>query len=448
MSPKKLSFYDYCVANNKLTLVSEWDKEKNEALTPQNVPPQSGKKVWWQCKEGHEWQALVSNRTRGSGCPYCTGQRVKKGVNDLASVAPDLAAEWHPTKNEGLTPQDVTPKSGKRVWWRCTEGHEWQALVYNRSNGTGCPHCAQQRAIKGGDTLANRAPDLAAEWHPTLNGDLIPETVMAQSQKKVWWQCKEGHEWQAIVFNRTNGTGCPYCAGHRVKKGFNDLATVAPTVAAQWHPTKNGELSPEAVTANSGKKVWWQCKEGHEWQATINNRTSGSGCPCCAWNRVVKGVNDLATVAPDIAAEWHPTKNGDLTPETITAKSNKRVWWKCEHGHEWQVVVKNRLSGPGCPYCTGHRVKKGFNDLATVEPDLAAQWHPTLNGDLTPETIAAKSGKKVWWKCEHGHEWQAQVYNRTTGSGCPFCYPYTRETALEKQREMLREAKEKLGIQD
>ena len=93
-------------------------------------------------------------------------------------------------------------------------------------------------------------------------------------------------------------------------------------------------------------------------------------------------------------------------------------------------------------------MKKGFNDLATVAPTVAAQWHPTLNGDLTPETIAAKSAKKVWWKCEHGHEWQTQVFNRTTGSGCPFCYPYTREAALEKHREMLREAKEELGKQD
>ena len=284
MSPN-LSFYDYCIANNKLTLLNEWDREKNEDITPQNVAFKSRKKVWWRCKEGHKWQATVYNRANGTGCPYCVRQRAQqravKGVNDLATVAPEVAAQWHPTKNGELTPETTTAKSRKKVWWQCKEGHEWQAKVYNRTNGTGCPYCKGKNVGKGFISLATAAPEVAAQWHPTKNGNLTPETVPEQSGKKVWWQCKEGHEWLAVVYNRTNGTGCPHCAQQRRLTGDNNLATVAPDVAAQWHPTLNEGATPETIAAKSGKKVWWQCKEGHEWLAIVRNRTNGSGCPFC-----------------------------------------------------------------------------------------------------------------------------------------------------------------------
>ena len=141
MSQMKMSFYDYCLTNDKHELLNEWDKEKNEELTPQNVSFKNNKKIWWQCKEGLEWQAMVHNRVSGSGCPYCVGRRVIKGVNDLATIAPEVAAQWHPTLNEGLTPEATTAKSGKKVWWLCKEGHEWQANVFSRTNGNGCPVC-------------------------------------------------------------------------------------------------------------------------------------------------------------------------------------------------------------------------------------------------------------------------------------------------------------------
>ena len=348
MSQMKMTLYEYCLTNDKHELLNEWDKEKNEELTPQNVSFKSSKKVWWQCREGHEWQAVINNRTNGTNCPYCARRRMAKGFNNLATVAPEIAAQWHPTKNGDLTPDIITAKSREKVWWQCVEGHEWQAIVYNRTNGTGCPYCAGQRVIKGVNDLATIAPEIAAQWHPSKNGDLTPDTITAKSEKKVWWQCKEGHEWQAVVSNRTNRKGCPYCAGRRVIKGVNDLATVAPEVAAQWHPSKNGDLTPETTFPQSNIRVWWQCKEGHEWQAIVYNRTNGAGCPYCAQ---IKGFNNLATVAPEVAAQWHPTLNKNLTPETITPKSGKKVWWKCTEGHEWEAIVKNRTNGAGCPVC-------------------------------------------------------------------------------------------------
>lgn len=269
--------------------------------------------------------------------------------------------------------------------------------------------------------LAVVNPKLAAEWHPTKNGSLTPDMVTKGSNKKVWWKCGQGHEWQAQINKRSSGRGCPYCSGRKVLKGFNDLATTNPQLAAEWHPTKNGSLTPDMVNRGSTKKVWWQCGQGHEWQSTINNRSSGNGCPYCSKWKALKGVSDLSTVNPELAAEWHPSKNGSLTPDMVARNSRKKVWWRCRRGHEWQAKVSNRSSGNGCPYCSGQKVLKGFNDLATVNPELASEWHPTKNGSLTPDMVTKGSNKEVWWKCRRGHEWQARIVSRSRGTGCPFC---------------------------
>lgn len=130
--------------------------------------------------------------------------------------------------------------------------------------------------------------------------------------------------------------------------GFNDLATLYPELAAEWHPTKNGALTPEQVLAGSEKRVWWQCGRGHAWQTSVSTRTRANcRCPVCAGRTVLAGENDLATLSPELAAEWHPTLNGALTPDMVTAGSNKRVWWQCRLGHVWRAVVARPEHGMG-----------------------------------------------------------------------------------------------------
>ena len=121
-------------------------------------------------------------------------------------------------------------------------------------------------------------------------------------------------------------------------------------------------------------------------------------------------------------AEWNYEKNGDLNPLELTAFSNRKVWWKCEKGHEWEAKIQNRSNGTNCPYCSGKQVLKGFNDLATLYPEVAKEWHPTKNENLKPCDVAPQSHRKVWWKCEKGHEWQATIADRNAGRGCPICY--------------------------
>lgn len=205
-------------------------------------------------------------------------------------------------------------------------------------------------------SLAIYKPHLIPQWHPTKNEGLTPSDVSFGSAKKVWWQCEKGHEWQTSVNSRTSRErGCPYCSGKKVLVGFNDLATQFPAIAKEWHPTKNGITTPQDVTGKSGLEFWWQCEHGHEWISTVCNRTiNEQGCPYCAGRVPIKGLTDLETVFPQLAKEWHPIKNRSQKPSDFTIKSNKKVWWQCEKGHEWSSIVANRTKGTGCPECRSH----------------------------------------------------------------------------------------------
>lgn len=265
---------------------------------------------------------------------------------------------------------------------------------------------------------------LLQEWDWNKNAPLTPDTIHKGSHQKVWWRCDAGHSWQAQVRSRSDGSKCPYCTGRVLWVGRNDLATVNPALAAQWDMEKNGELKPTEVLAGSGKYVWWKCENGHSWRASILSRNRGAGCPICSGKTAVSGENDLSTLFPDLAVEWDAERNGSLRPDNVTPYSNKKVWWRCALGHEWQAVIASRaVERSACPYCTGRRVLAGFNDLATLHPKIAAQWDSTLNSGLTPEMVTPGSHKRVWWKCAEGHVWKTAIYSRTGKQkcGCPVC---------------------------
>ncbi|PEN50110.1 hypothetical protein CN540_24165 [Bacillus toyonensis] len=200
------------------------------------------------------------------------------------------------------------------------------------------------------NSIAFHYPQLVKEWHPTKNNELKPEHFKKGAHLKVWWICEKGHEWESAIYSRTTGVGCPYCANKRVCID-NCLATLNPELTKQWHPTKNGTLTPYDIVVGSYTKVWWVCEKGHEWETEVRNRTKGSGCPYCT-NRKICIDNCLATLTPELAEQWHPTKNGTLTPYDVTRSSSKRVWWKCNEGHEWETTVNARAKGTSCLYCS------------------------------------------------------------------------------------------------
>jgi hypothetical protein len=197
---------------------------------------------------------------------------------------PELAGEWHPTKNAPLTPNDITDGSEKKVWWLCWKGHEWQAHISIRNRvGSGCPYCARKKACKD-NCLQTDNPKLAREWHPTKNAPLTSKDVISGSDKQAWWMCRRGHEWQATILSRKQGSGCPYCSGRRATREMC-LATVSPVLAEEWHPTKNSWRSPDNVAPCSRRQVWWKCKMGHEWREPVIDRYKRGGCPVCVLKR-------------------------------------------------------------------------------------------------------------------------------------------------------------------
>lgn len=357
------------LAEERPDLLKEWDYEKNNELGifPDKVTCRAGKKVWWKCSKGHSYFTLISSRTGGreSGCPICSNRVVLKGFNDLSTLFPNVASEWDYDLNKNVVPDMVTFSSGKKYWWKCSKcGNSWKQSVYSRcKKGQGCSVCKNLVIVTGYNDLATINPVLASEWDYEKNGDLLPTMVGVNSGKKVYWKCSFGHSFEAVIATRNNQqTGCPYCANKKVLKGFNDLASQYPYIAKSWDYEKNGNITPEMVVYGSGKLYWWKCdKCGSSWKTAIRIRVRGFGCPKCAHDnlgeynsklKLIKGVNDFGTLYPEIASEWDYEKNLGLTPFDVIPGSNKRVWWKCSKGHEWQTTVVARTArGSGCPKC-------------------------------------------------------------------------------------------------
>ena len=415
------AYENNCLATLRPEIAAQWHSELNLPLTPYDVVPGSEKEAYWQCPKGHVWKSPIYYRTgpRGNNCPICSHRIVHPDFS-LQTLDPNLSKFWHPTKNLPLTPDDVTCGSNRKVWWQCERGHEWQCApnhLHKLNDSNRCPYC-NDRAVCEDNSLLTRYPELAQEWDNELNFPLTPDHVLYCSSKKYWWRRGE-FVWQASIKDRQRKRdGIPrgqYLACYPHLR----LSVTHPELGAQWDNLKNAPLTPDQVTARSGKKVWWCCKHGHTWQSAINKRIRGDGCPYCSGHRPSKEYC-LQTCCPAIAAQWHPERNGDLTPLDVTPGSGKVVWWRCEKGHEWKTSVSNRSRrGHNCPYCADR--SKRLGSVAEERSDLLEEWNFEKNAKM-PQDYPARSNKKVWWKCSAcGHEWQASPDSRFCGSGCPVC---------------------------
>ena len=434
-------------------LARQWATEKNGDITPFDVAPRSNFKAWWYCGDpkcptpgGTLFETKVTDRKFGiSGCPLCRNRKIgekkaqpKPGMT-LEDKVPAALELWDMDRNLPLTPRDVGFGSTTSVWWKCNRGpdHAWQApidrvvhsvrSVKDRSKNNGCPFCAGKR-LSVTNRLSDVHPELSKSWHPERNGDKTPaDVVTGSSSISYWWTCEKDteHVWQTNISARIK-SGCPFCVdkSHRATSK-NNFALLRPEAALQWHPTKNDRL-PTEVTPGSGYEAWWQCSEypKHVWQARVAHRfTVNSACPFCS-GKNVSDENNLLAMRPHLAAQWHPTKNGKLTPETINAFSNNKAWWKCpaEDDHEWHAIVASRSYGDhGCPFCSG-LLPSSKNNLQVAYPFIAAEWHPTKNGVLTPTDVTPNANKKAWWVCPENdtHVWRATISKRRI-SGCPTC---------------------------
>jgi hypothetical protein len=414
----------------------EWDASQNASLKLKfdTIPSTSNKRAWWSCSKDsrHGWRSLVRDRANGRGCPYCFGRQVLP-EDSLGSRFPSLCAEIDVVRSPDLDVNSIPPGSKKEIWWKCPKdkSHSWRRAIRRRTiNDQGCPQC--HVASK---SLARKAPGIAAYWHNEKNFPRTPETVYAHSKEKAWWICKSDpeHVWEAAICSRVNEkSNCPHCLKLRGSAALPSLLKFDTVLAQQWHPTKNGTLSPADVTAGTHRKVWWQCPgdSNHEWEANVRNRARlGRGCPFCAKHSARTTIgNSLEKMFPALASQWHPEKNGTLTPAGFLPGSGVRVWWRClgETAHEWETSIYHRTSrqpNGECAFCRKTRLSEA-NSLAVIHPDVAAEWHPELNGELTPHDVTRASGKRVWWQCLKNptHVWDTKIRARTIHrSGCPLC---------------------------
>lgn len=333
-------------------IAREWHSEKNTGLSPTELTTGSNRIVWWRCKDNfsHEWQASPKQRTKkNNSCPYCGSLSVK---------FPEIAKEWHPTKNGELSALDIAYSSHKQVWWKCKNGfdHVWQASPNLRTSmQTGCPICSGHKVVKS-NSLAVVFPEVAAQWDYDANNELTPDNIYCKSTRRVYWRCSQSadHVWTSPVKTRANGGGCPFCSGRKTTAS-NSLKAKFPEIAKLWHPTANTGITPLNVTPYSNRLVWWQCPTiiTHKWQAIVANVVNGSSCPICL-NRQITSENNLSVLFPDLVKEWDYDKNKNINPTTISTGSKIKVAWKCGRNpsHEWEATITDRCNkNSGCPFC-------------------------------------------------------------------------------------------------
>lgn len=347
--------------------------------------------------------------------------------NSFGALYPEQAKKWHPNKNGSITPYMVKPHTTKKFWWLGECGHEWQASVALLSRGSGCPYCSSVRLLKGFNDLKTLYPDIAKDWDYELNGELKPEDCTSASSRKVFWKCKKCKQsWSARISNRTiNIRGCPYCSHQKPIVGVNDLPTLRPDLMEDWDYQKN-TIDPHTLMPNSNINVYWKCHVcGYEYMTNVANKNKGYGCKRCAGYVVIKGKNDLATLYPNIAKEWDYAANYPVKPEDIFPKTNKIFNWICSLGHKYSASPNSRTREPhgtGCPYCSGNKVLPGFNDVATLYPEIAKDFHPTLNVVKANE-VTKGYGKKITFLCPNcGGVYDSYISNKIKGYGkCPYC---------------------------
>ena len=470
-------------------LMAEWDWEKNTALNPSELSSGSHIKIWWKCSLGHSWESSVSKRFIGQKCPYCSGKKALKGYNDLSTTNPELVSEWDFQKND-IPASEFRPMSNKKVWWKCKNGHSWEAAISKRVLGEGCPICKGKKILTGYNDLCTTHPALMEEWNYEKNIDINPSSLSKGSTAKVWWKCKRNHSWKSAVYSRTSGCGCPYCAKELqssypekvfyfyIKKVFKDavsnyhftelnrfeLDVYVPSLkigieydGERWHQSVGKDLEKNKFCANLGITLIRirepKCPVIDDVSSICiirDNKKAGLdetikelfakiskiiGVEVSTDIDLVKDAskilelvdpvtkeNNIFTLYPHLENEWDYAKNGSVLPTTLSFGSDKQVWWICPKGHSYHASVSSRARGRGCPICSGKKVEKGINDIGTTHPEIASEWCKELNS-LKAEDVSAGSSKKVWWECSAcGFKWETAVYNRCIGkTNCPKC---------------------------
>lgn len=441
---KKIT-YENSLKAMKPDLMKEWDELTNSSLGlfPDALSPYTHKKASWKCSRcGHVWIAEINSRSRGTGCPNCKGEKISKAKesvkpgNSLAERFPEIVKEWHPNRNGNIAPETINSGSKRVVWWQCEKGHEWEAAVCNRTNSknhTACPECSKE--------LHTSFPEQAILFYLSNYFPCENRAIIDKKEIDVFIpSMKIGVEYDGRYYHPE---------ATRIRENDKDryFESIGLRIIRVKESTRN------TVTDNCIEYIYSSSNyDNLSWAIVELLKKFGIADPMnvnVQSNRLnilsqyiqLAKQKSLCELYPALADEWDVKGNNGLLPVQFTAGSHKKVLWKCSEGHSYPAAINERvryyIQGKtfGCPYCSGHKVLRGFNDLQTLFPAIAQEWDLTLNGDITPSDVTAgSSAKKFNWKCSKcGNVWSATVSNRTHGRGCPTCKSQTiREKLVER----------------
>lgn len=406
-----ISLYEFAhSADNKSYLLDSWDYEKNQELgvTPKTVTTGMSKKTWWKCKNNHSYLMAIFHKVGGAGCPICSGAILVQGENDLLSQYPEVARDWDYDKNP-IRPEDVARHSPRRVHWKCHKcGHEWQTAISNRTSSDfpgQCPKCINHGMSRMEMCIylavKKHFPD--AQYRAKINKTefdvLIPSINFAIEYDGIYFhrnlKRKELHK---DVVAQNNGLQF-----FRIEE-VDDINTdfLFKSNILKIHTNKN----PNYLTICTLILRHMRDDFGINVDAVVDENIVYQAF--AEMSSVITN-NSLATKYPDIAKEWHPTKNGNLKPEHMDYSSHVKVWWVCgKCGNEFQKSISGRTSvikkQVGCAFCTGQRRRVGFNDLETLYPGIKQFWCEKENAEIgmSFEQCAPTSVKYSYWNFGNG----------------------------------------------
>ena len=327
---------------NDLTTTHPLISSQADGFDPTLFTAGSNKKVSWICKDGHRWTSVVSDRSRGQGCPYCSGNKVQKGLNDLFTTHPNIA-----NQASGWDPSTLSKGSHKNVEWVCEQGHIFKATIKDRTTDeSGCPVCSNHQLLLGFNDFETTHPDLAKESYKW-----DPKSLVAGSRNKVFWKCNLGHLWTASVASRTRMlSGCPICSNLQVLVGYNDLKTTHPKLAQEAF-----EWDASQFVAGSGALKKWKCEEGHQWTTRISHRTSSkSDCPSCAVSGFDPNAEGYLYFLNHL--DWEMYQIGITNVPDNRLASHRRLGWELLEirgpmdGHltqQWERAILRMLKAKG-----------------------------------------------------------------------------------------------------
>ena len=261
---------------------------------------------------------------------------------------------------------------------------------------------------------------MAKEWNYEKNGGLKPENIMANSNITVWWKCHKGHEWRAKISNRNNGRGCPICNSER-NTSFPEYALVYylekyGLEVVHSYREKGYELDvyiPLIKTAIEYDGYYWH-KNKAEKDLEKNQKCKKDGIKLYRIRENLPKLNDSSI-------DYVVRKDQKDLPKILEEVLSEITRTSVDVNLERDTIAIDNL----------REYTEKANSLLFSNPQVAKEWNYEKNGNLKPEHFAANSNKKVWWKCEKGHEWQAAIYHRNKGRGCPICAKEKRKKKIE-----------------